>query len=144
MVIMEKVGDANSFDTVTVTETIQRQVISAVKKLHEGKFVHGDLRGPNVLVREATNEVWIIDFDWCGTADEACYPYFINHNDLKWPNGVSEGQVMKMYHDEEMVGMMFSSFLKETIEGSRGRRRRRRRRRSRGRNENASIQCHGE
>ena len=51
----------------------------AVRHLHEGGFVHGDLRRPNVLVAAGKDDtevkVWIIDFDWAGRCGHARYAW---------------------------------------------------------------------
>ena len=37
---------------------------AAVRALHAAKFVHGDLRGCNILV--AASAVYLIDWEWAG------------------------------------------------------------------------------
>ena len=36
-------------------------------------------------------EVRWIDFEWAGVASKEVYPEFMNHRDVPWPSGVSEG-----------------------------------------------------
>ncbi|KAF8433681.1 hypothetical protein L210DRAFT_3330294, partial [Boletus edulis BED1] len=43
-----------------------------VGNMHENKFVHGDLRPPNIMV--VKDEVMLLDFDWGGKVGEARYP----------------------------------------------------------------------
>jgi len=42
-----------------------QKVVAAISALHNNKFVHGDLRDNNIFVG-INDEVWIVDFDWCG------------------------------------------------------------------------------
>ena len=69
---------------------------AAVQVLHEAGFVHGDLRSNNILVVQ--NGVHIVDFEWAGIADQATYPFFMNHTDLIWPDGASDGLPITKRH----------------------------------------------
>ena len=44
-----------------------------MKLFHRDRFVHGDLREPNILCDE--DQVMLIDFDWGGKVEEAYYPF---------------------------------------------------------------------
>ena len=70
---------------------------AAVQTLHEAGFVHGDLRSNNILLVSGT--VCIIDFEWAGIADQALYPFFMNHTDVIWPDNARDGQPIKQAHD---------------------------------------------
>lgn len=70
---------------------------AAVHLLHKAGFVHGDLRSNNIIVVSGT--VRIIDFEWAGVADEAVYPFFMNHTDMEWPDGARDRQPIKQEHD---------------------------------------------
>ncbi|KAI0244944.1 hypothetical protein BJV78DRAFT_1098897, partial [Lactifluus subvellereus] len=48
------------------------RVKQAIRLLHSRKLVFGDLRLPNILVKDES--VMFVDFDWCGKAGEARYP----------------------------------------------------------------------
>ena len=55
---------------------VKCKVQSIVETLHEGGFVHGDIRDANLLIDEAsfTSDdvaVHLIDFDWAGCIGEA-------------------------------------------------------------------------
>ena len=54
------------------------QTKEAIKKLHDGGFVFGDLRPPNVLF--SGGRVLLIDFDWAGKSGEAQYPCGLSRN----------------------------------------------------------------
>ncbi len=69
----------------------------AVQVLHKAGFVHGDLRSNNILVVQGG--VHNVDFEWAGIADQAKYPFFMNHTDLKWPDGASDGLPITKGHD---------------------------------------------
>jgi RIO-like serine/threonine protein kinase len=47
---------------VSVTPAIERNVIIAFRTLHERGIYHGDVRGPNILVRD-DNSVVVLDFE---------------------------------------------------------------------------------
>jgi thiamine kinase-like enzyme len=60
-------------------EKVRRKVRSVVQTLHQGGFVHGDIRDTNILIdlgSLASEDVAIhlIDFDWAGRMGEAKYP----------------------------------------------------------------------
>lgn len=69
---------------------------AAVQVLHEAGFVHGDLRSNNILVVQ--DSIHIVDFEWAGIADQARYPIFMNHTELKWPDGASDGLPITQGH----------------------------------------------
>jgi len=52
--------------------------------VYSNQLVFGDLRQPNILVGNDTT--MLIDFDWCGKSDKACYPLKINcDSSIGWP-----------------------------------------------------------
>ena len=61
---------------------VMEQIKSIGRYLGEKKFVHGDIREPNLLVCESNGsepQVNLIDFDWAGTEEEGvCYPLNVN------------------------------------------------------------------
>jgi len=69
--------------------------------LARANFVHADLRPNNMLVQE--DRVQLIDFDWSGREGEDRYPLFMNHVDLEWPEGASDGMLLLRRHDLEWV-----------------------------------------
>jgi hypothetical protein len=74
------------------------QVKEAIQLLHSHDFVFGDLRPPNILITDDT--AMLIDFDWCGKAEEAQYPASLNTADnIGWPTGVEPDSVMRKEHD---------------------------------------------
>ena len=69
----------------------------AVSTLHSSDFVHGDLRSSNILL--AGKKVQIIDFDWAEKSGRARYPLYLNHVDVCWPEGASDGLPITKEHD---------------------------------------------
>ncbi len=55
----------------------------------------------------------IIDFEWAGVAEQAAYPFFMNHTDVIWPDGARDGQPIKQEHDLWWLNLLQSacSFL---------------------------------
>lgn len=78
----------------------------AIQTLHSAGFVHGDLRGPNILVTK-DGKLNIINFDWCGKDGEARYPYSINlRGDVDWDPDVTRGGLIKKDHDRTMFSRL--------------------------------------
>ncbi|RUS19244.1 hypothetical protein BC937DRAFT_87785 [Endogone sp. FLAS-F59071] len=69
-----------------LSQSIKKQAVEAVKKMHEKGFVHGDMRLPNIMAGP-NNSIKIIDFDWAGKRGEAVYPFFRNL-ELEWHDDV--------------------------------------------------------
>ena len=81
------------------------QLRTAVDALHVAGYVHGDLRGPNLLI--AKDGLKLIDFDWCGKAGEARYPADINvGSDIEWHGGVCREGLIEKDHDEHMFTLL--------------------------------------
>jgi serine/threonine protein kinase len=87
--------------------TLQQRLRSAVAHLHAGGLVHGDLRANNVLV--VGNRVCLLDFDWSGPAGVQCYPGFMNHGEIDWPAGASDGEPLQVEHDNVWLARMLGN-----------------------------------
>ena len=94
MVIMEFADGCQWDESVSKP---MKALQDAVQLLHHAGFVHGDLCSNNILVVQGG--VHIVDFEWAGIADQAKYPFFMNHTDLKWPDGASDGLLITKEHD---------------------------------------------
>ena len=87
-------------DAVAWDEVVDKPVEplkAAVHALHAAGFVHGDLRGCNILV--AASAVYLIDFEWAGIVGTVTYPYFMNHADIQWPARAVDGRLVTVFHD---------------------------------------------
>jgi hypothetical protein len=88
-------------------------VLEALKKVHglsvfgpmNAGSIHGDAREGNIMVRqkEGVFEVKFIDFDWAGQDSVSTYPFRMNHAQIAWPDGVSDGMPMRQSHDVDIV-----------------------------------------
>ncbi|KAE9399796.1 hypothetical protein BT96DRAFT_769871, partial [Gymnopus androsaceus JB14] len=85
---------------------VQTSIKEAVIKLHDLGFVHGDLRGPNILVQKdfaaEAPAVLLLDFDWPGKEGEAFYPRKMNKS-LVWAEGVKVTGPITKAHDLYML-----------------------------------------
>jgi hypothetical protein len=87
------------------------KVTNAVAVLHQGNFVHGDIRDVNVMTRVLETGVRIIklvDFDWAGPDGVACYPANVNHEGIRRPKDAKDGKLVTKEHDRIMVEFLFS------------------------------------
>eukprot|EP00736_Rhodelphis_marinus_P012096 Rmarinus@m.25917 len=73
----------------------------AVRALHDCGFVHGDLRPENVLVNpEASNPLWVIDFEFSGRLSETPrYPPFLSNLGKLRHAEAAPGLVITVDHD---------------------------------------------
>ena len=92
---------------------VSSAVIESVKLLHRNGFVHGDLRGPNIMIGN-NNQVKFIDFEWAGKEGEATYPMLLN-TEIGWHNDVIPGGKIKIIHDEHMVKKELSGLMKSKL-----------------------------
>jgi serine/threonine protein kinase len=76
-----------------VLESVRKTVHEAVKFLHQKKFVHGDIRCPNIIIEDSNGEedkhVKLVDFDWSRRVGEVRYPLHLL-KDITWPKGVED------------------------------------------------------
>ena len=91
---------------------VKHKVQSIVQTLHEGGFVHGDIRDTNILVNCASLvsrdvKVQIIDFDWAGRLGEAKYSLEINCETVRRPAGLKGREMITQQHDIEMISYLF-------------------------------------
>jgi len=104
MVIMEFfVGSSPSSP---LTSGLYKRVEAGIQALHEHNFVFGDLRLPNLLVKD--REVKFIDFDWCAKEGEGRYPVDLNRG-LDWPHGVEPNGAMLKTHNIAMMKKLKAS-----------------------------------
>ncbi len=94
-------------------DKVKHKVMSIAQTLHEGGFVHGDIRDVNLLIDLASLAsddvtVHLIDFDWAGCVGETKYPIGINCDTVRRPEGVKGGELTTEQHDDEMVSYLFA------------------------------------
>ena len=99
MVVMELVQGAAAWGEDSNAKGDRNdQLVEAVRRLHAGGWVHGDLRQGNVLLAADSGRVVLVDFDWAGRDGEARYPHFMNE-EVPWPEGASDGEPITPTHD---------------------------------------------
>jgi len=98
MVVMAKLpGDAKAAFDLPKGEHNQ-EIAEVLGHLHSLGFVHGDFRCNNVFI-SPPNKIWVIDFDWSGPEGITRYPLGMNHAEIVWPEGASDGLLLRKDHD---------------------------------------------
>ena len=98
VVVMEKLSLRELSRSDIKDAKIRKQINIIVQKLKEKCYVHGDIRGSNVMFDTERNRVVLLDFDWAGREGIDVYPPFMNP-EIKWPEGASAGQPLRHEHD---------------------------------------------
>ena len=72
----EQLSISNSNYSPSQVEQLITKLQDLGKFIESGKFVHGDLRPPNIMVKfeDGGANVKVVDFAWAGIADEVYYP----------------------------------------------------------------------
>ena len=100
-------------DFVTLYKrTLDGQIVAAMReaarKMHEGGFVHGDLRDVNILYRHPHHrrqdivDIIFVDWDWAGLAKEVKYPTMMNMEVPRHPGAVPH-QFICGEHDDYLL-----------------------------------------
>ena len=75
-----------------------------IAALDEKKYVHGDLRSNNIMIRtdvmDKSVELKVVDFDWAGKAGQVYYPAERNE-EIQWPG--EAGGPIEQDHDSKMI-----------------------------------------
>jgi len=101
--VMEEVdGRQYSCFDKNVHDKCKPSIQTAFRMLHDKGFVHGDARMSNIMI-DKSEHVKIIDFDWSGRIGDACYPFFLNHVNITWPDGATDGEHIQVAHDEYWI-----------------------------------------
>jgi hypothetical protein len=88
-------------------EKLKEKLTKCVNVLHKAGYVHGDLRPPNVLVRD--DKLFLVDFDWANTRGTARYPLHISLSPEKnWHPGVTRGGLIEYEHDNHRLESLVS------------------------------------
>ncbi|TFY73895.1 hypothetical protein EWM64_g10117 [Hericium alpestre] len=113
MIVMEELKGTTAQQQWSSPENIADTVLADVKKamtiLHDNGFVYGDIRSPNVFVRQEKQDnsqlVWrarLLDFDWSGKEGTVFYPTNLNM-EIKWADGVESCAPILKEHDDIML-----------------------------------------
>ncbi|KAK7054389.1 hypothetical protein VNI00_003583 [Paramarasmius palmivorus] len=83
---------------------VYADVEQAIGLLHDQDIVFGDLRLPNIIVRD-DNSAALIDFDWAAKVGEGRYPasILLGTLDHDWAPGVERCGLMEKEHDLHML-----------------------------------------
>jgi len=81
----------------------QEKLKAALRIIHDHDFVHGDVRGPNILVSE--DDVNLVDFDHCGKEGVVRYPREWGHTQCR--EDAKEGERLQKSHDVWMLERLF-------------------------------------
>jgi hypothetical protein len=79
--------------------------------------VHGDVRGPNIMVKQDAMQAWqvrFIDLDWAGLEGTGCYPKSLFGAVARgWHEGARAGQPMRQDHDTHLLQALGTTGLKK-------------------------------
>lgn len=107
MVVMENLSSSHKL--VHQHDQISSEMSDALQKavgiLHDGNFVHGDVRDVNLMVPEegGVGNFMILDFDWAGFEGEVRYPAYVNIVGVSRPKGAIDGELITKQHDLDML-----------------------------------------
>jgi len=104
MVVMEYIQGSTLDKTPNPPKDTRGKIEKALKALHDGNLVFGDLRAPNVMI--SGTKVYLIDFDWSGRVNKACYPLRLSMG-LGWPEGAGDLKPILPGHDSFMLDRLF-------------------------------------
>ena len=83
---------------------LEKVLQNIVDRLKDKKYVHGDLRTNNIMIRKDSPrecpDLRVVDFDWAGERNQVRYPADRNTN-IKWPG--KAGGLIEDGHDWELV-----------------------------------------
>ena len=102
MVAMEYIKGSTMDKALLPPGDTPAQIEQALKALHDQQLVFGDLRAPNIMI--SGSYVYLIDFDWAGKVNEACYPLHLSEK-VVWPRDPPELELkpILMEHDLFML-----------------------------------------
>ena len=86
--------------------SLEKPITSFIHSLHEGGFVHGDIRDTN-LFAGLGGKFMLLDFDWAGPITRTFYPMHVNRYDFYRPDGAEDAMEITVEHDLEMLLHVF-------------------------------------
>jgi len=94
------------------TNQLKDALEKIIAVLDEKKYVHGDLRSNNIMIRtdvmDKSVDLNVIDFDWAGKARQVHYPAERNR-EIQWPG--EAGGPIEQDHDLKMVDSWMKDLL---------------------------------
>ncbi|KAK9811080.1 hypothetical protein WJX73_001016 [Symbiochloris irregularis] len=105
--------------------SIAAALVGTLTRVHaqQPPHAHGDLRDANVLLRwdpeQGAWDVCFLDFQWAAEDGKGRYPPFLNHDDIRWPEGVCGGQPILQRHDHELLTGIDFTNMAQMRKGSR-------------------------
>lgn len=93
--------------------SLKEEVNRVVTILHEGGFVHGDIRDVNIMTRrrwepkDGARTALLLDFDWAGRDGVVTYPINVNVTSIRRHDEVRDWKPIKKDHDWFMVKQIF-------------------------------------
>lgn len=91
---------------VSDRQPLKEAITSLIRELHNAGYVHGDLRDANFVVGD-NKHFMLLDFDWAGLMQTTYYPMYVNRQDIRRPDGASDGEKIVAEHDLDMLNYMF-------------------------------------
>jgi hypothetical protein len=113
MVVMDSISVDYCYADASTLHSCQQEIEGKIVALHQAGYVHGDIRGANLMVRnDGSVGFMLIDFDWAGEIGKVRYPINVNVNlkedgSVKRPAGAYDGELIKAEHDIEMLHTTF-------------------------------------
>jgi serine/threonine protein kinase len=105
---LQRPGTYRQFHNMTYEDrlALEKPITSFIHDLHEGGFVHGDIRDTN-LFAGLDGKFMLIDFDWAGQITRTFYPMHVNRYDIYRPDGAVDMMEITVEHDLEMLLHVF-------------------------------------
>ena len=99
----------NTCPTTDDKQKCKDSLTAMVRAMHDEGYCHGDLRGNNVIVQlsHPLPKLFIIDFDWAGKIGEQRYPFFMNHEEIRWPEGAKDNELITPDQDLYWIEQAF-------------------------------------
>ncbi len=108
-IVMEFIDQGMGFNCSRSSPEQKGLLRTAMDLLHNKNFVYGDLRKPNIILRGG-EELYLIDFDWCGLVGVAKYPLDIQTClSMNWPDGVKPGALITRDHDRARLAKLLNN-----------------------------------
>lgn len=120
MVVIEYIKGKSAYElygSCPLPQSARQAARTAVEHLHSAGFVFGDLRPPNLMIKDGKGDgggeededletrTKLIDFDWAGRAGTARYPLHLSEG-IRWAPGVADYALITREHDLYMLDQL--------------------------------------